>query len=87
MKIRHLFICLLASSVLAACTSSDSSSGSKSKSSMTVMQGDEVVFNEFVLDLIQNQTSDTSDAVAINALNFEFEDEGLEDETAFDDLF
>jgi len=54
---------------------------------MTVMQGDEVVFNEFVLDLIQNQTSDTSDAVAINALNFEFEDEGLEDETAFDDLF
>ena len=41
-------------------------------------------FNAQVVDLIQNQTSDTSEPLALNDLSFEFDDD---DDNAFDALF
>lgn len=42
-------------------------------------------FNDFVIDLVQNNTADDTDPVEINDLDFEFDEE--EDPAAFDELF
>jgi len=85
MKIKLILCCLLSSSLLVACNSSDSDSDSEKTTNKGGSESS-TVFNDFVLDLVQNQTSDTADAKSINALTFEFEVEGTEDETVFDAL-
>jgi len=78
MKIKYVSL-FVASLLLSAC------GGSNSTASVDDGKTD---FNNFVVDLIQNQTSDTAEPVDINNLVFEFEagtnPGDTEDETAFD---
>ena len=79
MSMKYLVFTIMSLSLITGCDNSNSNTSSTGDNSTE--------FNSFVLDLVQNQSSDTTEAVAINELNFEFEAEGLEDETAFDVLF
>jgi len=81
MNIKHMMLCGVSVFLLSACSGHSSNSAADDGRRN---------FNDFVINLVQNQTSESAEPVEINNLIFEFEAGAMpgdsEDEMVFDAL-